>query len=314
MPKKASRNPADYIVPLNMNGLEGRMLRLPAPATKQAAGREILFVYGLHSSLERWWGAIQVLNRYGAVTVPDLPGFGGMDSFYKIGKKPTLDNLADYMASFIKLRYRNKKVVIVGLSFGFIVITRMLQRYPDMTKKVTLLVSIVGFAHHDDFTFSKPRYYTYLYGTRLLSYRIPAALFHHIALNPWLLRTFYGHTHNAKHKFAQAKDPEELKRYKDVEVGLWRNNDARTWGFTVAEFLTFDNCRVRVNLPVWHVAAKSDNYFDHHLVEQHMRVIFSGFNSGEFKMTAHAPTVMADEKAAAGLLPPKLRRVLSQAR
>src|SRR3712207_1180020 len=98
---KITRDPADYIEPLNINRLEGRMLRLPAPDTKQAAGREILFVYGHHSSLERWWGLIQALNRYGAVTMPDLPGFGGMDSFYKIGKKPTIDNLADYVAAFI---------------------------------------------------------------------------------------------------------------------------------------------------------------------------------------------------------------------
>src|SRR3954468_11091969 len=123
MATKKSKNPADYIVPLNINGLDGRMLKLPAPATKQAQGREILFVYGHHSSLERWWGLVQVLNRYGAVTMPDMPGFGGMDSFYKIGRKPTIDNMADYLAAFIKLRYKRKKIVIVGMSFGFAVAT-----------------------------------------------------------------------------------------------------------------------------------------------------------------------------------------------
>src|SRR5205085_11669969 len=101
MPHKVTRNPVDYIVPLNINGLEGRVMHLPAPKTKKAGQREILFVYGLHSSLERWWGLTQVLNRYGAVTMPDLPGFGGMDSFYTIGKKPTLDNMADYLAAFV---------------------------------------------------------------------------------------------------------------------------------------------------------------------------------------------------------------------
>ena len=115
---KAKTNPAEYIVPLEINGLTGRMLHMPAEGKHKS---EILFIYGQHSSLERWWGLIQYLHHYGAVTVPDLPGFGGMDSFYKIGQKPTIDNLADYLAAFMKMRYRHKKVVIVGLSFGFVV-------------------------------------------------------------------------------------------------------------------------------------------------------------------------------------------------
>ncbi len=310
MSKKPSKNPADYIVPLNINGLDGRMLRMPAPKSKQAADKEILFVYGHHSSLERWWGLCQVLNRYAAVTVPDLPGFGGMDSFYSIGKKPTIDNLADYLAAFIKLRYRRKKVVIAGLSFGFVIVTRMLQRYPELTGKVTMLVSIVGFAHHDDFTFSKPRYYGYLTGCQLFSRKLPSTFFRYVVLHPYILRNFYGRTHNAKHKFAQAINDDELELLKDVEVGLWHDNDVRTWAYTTIEFLRFDNCQVRVNLPLWHVSAKADHYFDNHLVEQHMRVIFSEFNGVEIDVKNHAPSVIADQKAAAALIPLKLRNAL----
>jgi pimeloyl-ACP methyl ester carboxylesterase len=313
MPKKTSKNPADYIAPLNINGLEGRMLRLPAPGTKTAGDREILFIYGHHSSLERWWGLAQVLNRYGAVTMPDIPGFGGMDSFYKIGRKPTIDNLADYLAAFVKLRYRRKKVVIAGMSFGFVIVTRMLQRYPELTKRVSLLVSVVGFAHKDDFTFSKPRYYAYLFATRrLLSYRPPAFFFRYTALNSWVLRTFYGRTHNAKHKFAQAETAAEVEQIKEVEVGLWHDNDVRTWAFTSAEFLTFDNCKVRVDLPVWHIGAKADHFFDNHLVEQHLKVIFAEYQSELLDLKTHAPSVIADEKTAAALVPPKLRRHLSR--
>ena len=62
MTKNATNNAADYIYPLKMNGLRGRMLRMPPPAGKK---REILYVYGHHSSLERWWGLVQELNQYG---------------------------------------------------------------------------------------------------------------------------------------------------------------------------------------------------------------------------------------------------------
>jgi pimeloyl-ACP methyl ester carboxylesterase len=308
MPQLESKNIADYIMPLNINGMDGRMLNLPPPEGKSA---EILFVYGHHSSIERWWGLLQVLNQYGAVAMPDLPGFGGMDSFYNIGKKPTIDNLADYLAAFIKLRYRRKRVAIAGMSFGFVIVTRMLQRYPELDKKVTLLISLVGFAHKDDFTFSRIRYNFYLYGCYALSRSsVTANLFRSTALNPILLRAFYAHTHNAKHKFADIASKEQYNRLMDMEVSLWRDNDVRTWAYTCTQFLQFDNCKTKIPLPVWHVSVEADNYFDNHLVEQHMRIIFTDFISVPINVRKHAPSVVADPKSAAVLLPPKLRRAL----
>src|SRR5581483_611837 len=120
MPHIPSTSAADYIVPLNINKLEGRMLYAPSTSSAQ---RNILLVYGHHAMLERWWSLVQNLTEYGNVTMPDLPGFGGMDSFYKIGRKPTIDDFADYLAAFIKLRFRRKRITIVAISFGFIVVT-----------------------------------------------------------------------------------------------------------------------------------------------------------------------------------------------
>lgn len=306
---KNPQNPADYIVPLNMNGLQGRMLHLPAPKGKN---REILLIYGHHSSLERWWGLAQVLNRYGAVTMPDLPGFGGMESFYKIGKKPTIDDLADYLAAFVKLRYKRRRVTIVGMSFGFVVATRMLQRFPDLVKKVDLLVSIVGFAHHDDFIFSKTRYWTYRIASQFFARPLAAKFFHSVCLHPAILRAVYAKTANAKHKFADLT-PEQHAQMLEVEVGLWRNNDVRTYMYTTTQFLTFDNCKKQIDLPVWHVGTKNDHFFDNNVIEQHMRVIFSNFHGMSINMTKHAPTVIASAKDAAPFIPQKLRKVLSQA-
>lgn len=306
MAKKVPSSPADFIVPLNINGMEGRMLKMPAPA---GIDKEMLFVYGHHSSLERWWGLMQVLNHYAAVTMPDLPGFGGMDSFYKIGKKPTIDNLADYLAAFVKMRYKRKKVIIAGMSFGFVVVTRMLQRYPELSKKVIMLISIVGFAHKDDFTFSKPRYYGYLTLSRVLSHRLPAAFFRHVALQPLILRSIYGRTHNAKNKFKDTSK-EQFKFLMDFEIGLWHDNDVRTYMYTTTQFLRFDNCQQAVDLPVWHVSAQADHFFDSNIVEQHMRIIFTDFHSTMSKLTTHAPSVIANEKLAAPLVPANLRRIL----
>jgi pimeloyl-ACP methyl ester carboxylesterase len=307
---KQTPNAKDYIQPLNMNGLEGRMLYLPATGK---FNREILVLYGHHSILERWWGLLQNFSAYGSVTMPDLPGFGGMDSFYKIGKPATIDNFADYLAAFIKLRYKRRRITIVGISFGFVVATRMLQRYPDLAKKVDLLVSAAGFAHHDDFTFTRQRMFFYKCLSKLLSFPVMSGIWRHTALNPWVLRKAYARTHNAKHKFAEAAAlPEKFEAMMDVEIDLWHLNDPRTHFTTSNEFLHLDNCQVKIHLPVWHVYAKHDQYFDTNVVEQHFRVIFDHYEGAPASMKNHVVSVLADKKETAPFIPQKLRRYLSQ--
>lgn len=304
-----SHSPADYIVPLNISGLQGRLLHIKASKPGQ---REMLFVYGHHSTLERWWGLVEVFNQYGSVTMPDLPGFGGMDSFYKLGREPTIDAMADYLAAFIKWRYkRAKKFTIIGMSFGFVVATRMLQRYPELVNKVDMIVSLVGFAHKDDFTFTPERARFYKAMTSVFSRKLPAAFFRVVALNRWSLRTFYARTHNAKNKFADVVTKEDFNRLMDMEVELWQKNDVRTQMKTGGEFLTLDNCKVRVDLPVWHVTTANDHFFDHRIVEQHLRVIFTAFHEVETNIPNHAPSVIADADMAAPLVPEKLREALS---
>jgi pimeloyl-ACP methyl ester carboxylesterase len=297
----------DHIYPLNMNGLEGRMLRLPSVSKRK--NREILFVYGHHSNLERWQGLAQELARYGNVTMPDLPGFGGMDSFHKIGKQPTIDEFADYLAAFIKLRYKRKRVTIIGLSIGFAMVTRMLQRHPEMTKKVDLLVSVVGFAHHDDFVFSRRRQLLYKLIALIFARRPLDSLMRLAAFNPLILRLVYHRTYNGRQKFI-GKNSQQFERAMSMEIRLWQSQDFRTWLKTSTQMFKLDNCNQRVNLPVWHVYAKEDRYFDVRLVEQHFRVIYNDYNGVKTNMSGHGPSVIATASEAAGMFPSKLKRLL----
>lgn len=305
-------DPAQFITPLNMNGLQGRMLRLPASKSAKSPNRELLVVYGHHAELERWWGLIQNFSAYGNVTMPDLPGFGGMDNFYKLGQKPTIDNLADYLAAFIKLRYKRRRFLIVGISFGFVIATRMMQRYPEIAKRVDVAVSCVGFAHHDDFLFTKTRMFMYRTLSRVVATAPIPLFFDKLFLNRWVLKYAYTKTHNARHKFEQAasQSPEMFNAVLQTEIKLWRINDLRTHMFTTHQFLCLDNCQKRVNVPVWHVHAKKDYYFDNSVVEQHFKVIFKDFVDVEFNLTTHAPSVNATKKESADFIPLKLRRML----
>jgi pimeloyl-ACP methyl ester carboxylesterase len=304
----AFRKPEDFIVSLNINGLEGRMMRLPA---KKRTKREFLFLYGSHSSLERWWGLAEQLSNFGNVIMPDFPGLGGMTPLYKIGRQPDIDSLADYLAAFIKLKYRNKKVSIVGMSLGFVIATRMLQRYPDLTKKVEVLVSIVGFAHREDLIFSKRKLFIYKNASRVFSRKWPSFLFRHIALNPFFIKLVYHRTVNAKEKFVGLSG-DEFRRTMEMEIGLWHSNDIRTQFKNYLEMFSLDNTHIQVNLPVYHVAAKKDRYFNNVRVEEHMRRIFNDFEIFYSAAPNHAPTVIATAKEAEAFIPPLLRRILAR--
>lgn len=306
MAKREPLNAADYIVPLYMNGLYGRMLHLPAPPNKK---REMLLVYGHHASIERMFGLAEDLNQYGAVTLPDLPGFGGMQSFYHIGEEPTLDNLADYLAAFVKMRYKRKRITIMGMSFGFLVVTRMLQKYPELVRKVDLVGSIVGFVHHEDFKFKKSTYNSFKFAAKFFSYPAPAWVVRHIILRKSMIRLSYYLVADRHVKMKDA-DSEERKRRIDFEIGLWHCNDIRTYMHTSGCMLTVDLCNIPIDLPVYHIAVDDDRYFDNTRVEQHMGIIYKDVKMMPTPMIGHAPTVIADAKSAAPFVPAKMRRIL----
>lgn len=304
----SAHRPEDYLQPLHINGLNGRMLRAPATTGKK---REILMLYGHHALLERWWGLVENLQEFGAVTVPDLPGFGGMDSFYKIGRKPTMDAYADYLAAFVKLRYRRKRVTIVGLSFGFVVATRMLQRYPELIDKVDLVISIVGFMHYDDFRFTPAKRKLFRRLSRLLAVPPLPAIIRHTWLQPVVIRNIYVRTPGGKLRF-QEVGQDRYRKLLDFETKLWQVNDVRTHWYTTSQFLQIDNCGTRLGLPVWHIVSSNDQYFDNTVVEQHMRIVYGDYTQATMVSRSHTPSIIGDKEEVGVMIPKKLRNYLNK--
>lgn len=288
--------PTEHIAPLLMNGLAGRMLSLPPPKSKR---REFLVIYGQHASLEYWWPLAHELNRYGAVTMPDLPGFGGMQSFYKIHEKPGLDKLADYLAAFVKLRYRSKRFTVVGIGYGFVIVTRMLQRYPDLAKKVDLVISLGGVARYDDIVFGRTKRLLYRSGARFLSLLPTAFWVRQVCLHPLTLRSWYARRTPAR------PDVEE-------QIFLWRSNDLRTHFITLVTLLKFDNCKLRVNRPLWHVSLRANHSLEHDRVLQHLQVIYQSVDEVRSRLRSQTIGTISYSRQTAQLLPVKLRRALSQ--
>lgn len=309
MAHKISSEPADYIQPLVINRLEGRVMRLPAASPHRS--REILLLYGSHSSLERMFALATELNRYGSITMPDWPGFGGMDSLFKIGKQPDIDTMADYLAAFVKMRYRRRRFTIIGMSYGFAVATRMVQRYPDLAAKVDFVVSIVGFARHDDFRIGRRNLLLMKIGARILKNRLPSMMAKAVIRGPVIGATYA----LLADRHAKMKDADTAERARRInfEKILWRINDLRTYFYTGDSMLRLDLCDLRAPLPAYHVAVQNDQYFNNKLVEQHLAVIYASVTVIDIALDAHMPTIVATPKEVAPFIPAKLRRLLAAA-
>jgi len=296
-----------HIHPLVMNGLVGRMLVLPRKSSR--AKREILFLYGIHSSLERMNCLAESLQTYGRVIMPDLPGIGGMESFYKIGEKPLLDTYADYLASFIKLCYKRKKVTVVGFSFGFMIVTRMLQRYPEMTDKIELLVSVSGMAHYEDVAMKRLPRGSLLLLSRFASRRLPSKVVKTFILNKWCIKAAHNLTKKRNANYL-SMPAEQLKEMIDYDTYLWKINDVRTYFAALKTILTFNNCLHVVKVPVQHVSTNGDQWLDEYLVEQHLHIIFSEVGLHQAKVKSHMPTLLVTSAEAGSYFPRSLRKLL----
>jgi hypothetical protein len=113
-----------------------------------------------------------------------------------------------------------------------------------------------------------------------------------------------------KHSKLKDADEAELKKRIDFEIGLWQSNDVRTRMETANGMFTVDLATERIELPVYHVAVQDDRYFNNDMVANHLKAIYKKVYVSHVKAGAHAPTVIADSKAAAAFLPRRIRKLL----
>lgn len=291
-----------------MNGLNGRLLNLPSK--NENSKREFLLIYGHHSSIERMQGYVEILSRYGKVILPDIPGFGGMESFYKIGQKPTIDNYADYLAAFVKLKFKRKKFVLVGMSFSVPIYVRMLQKYPEIVKNVEFCVSLVGFVHHEDFSIPNKYLKPAIVLSKFGSIKMVAFLFSKIILHRKTVRFLYRLTADKHGKLLNSGD--DKSRRIEMETELWIVNDFRTKMFTQLEMFKVNLCDIQLKSTIHHLSTKSDIYFNQNTVAQHMQIIFSKFKHYISPFEAHAPSVSATVIEIEPLIPKELLKVLKK--
>jgi pimeloyl-ACP methyl ester carboxylesterase len=294
------------VKPISVQGLNGRMLVHPSRGQDE---KTIVFIYGIHGSLERFYGVIHYLARFGRVVVPDLPGMGGMESFYRIHKTPTLDEYGDYLADLIAREIPEGSLTLVGLSYGFVVITRMLVRHPELAPRIKLVISTMGLADGRDIKLKGLARWAattlFLVGrTRGLG-----QMFQYIVTSPWVLKLTYTERNPKMKVLAPADRPSFI----EFEAYLWKCNDMRTYGQCMGELFRLRQPGAHVPLPVHHIATVQDHWLDVPAAEKHIGEIFDSVTVHSSMLTNHGGTAYADEDEAREIIPASVTKLLQAA-
>lgn len=236
----------------------------------------------------------QALHKFGAVTVPDLPGLGGMSSFYSIGAQPTIENYASYLAAFIELRFhRKRRIVVVTIGEGSAFVTRLLQNHAKAADRIDSVISIGGILHHSDVPRSKWNRLLLSASFRLLSAHSIAWFLNRLRF-AWLIKATHA-----------AKSQNNFNRQLDVE--LWQQTELRTYFNLKRQLLSLDLCNQKIHKPFRLVWANLPSHVDLRIVEQHALVVYQRVNQFIPKLTLRGWHDLADTAYLEKALGSKLR-------
>lgn len=293
---------------LTVGELHGRLLT--HPSRKKTKGRTILFVYGIHGSLERFYGVVHHLANFGSVYVPDLPGFGGMESYYKIHKKPSLDAYGDYLASVIESSLPpDEPLTLIGLSYGFVVITRMLARHPELHPRIDLVISAMGLADGRDIKMGFP--VRQAVETLLFIGRVPylGVLLQRIITSPITLRLTYTDRNPKMKMLPKAERP----GYIAFESYLWKCNEMRTYSVAMHELLNYRPPTTHIPLTLHHIETASDHWLDIKSAAKHLDQIYFRVVIHRSELGNHGGVAYASESEAKSIIPATVIKLLEQA-
>jgi hypothetical protein len=148
------------------------------------------------------------------------------------------------------------------------------------------------------------------YGASFFSNRFPAFMIKNVALRPRLIGITY--RLSARKNAAKEFDGVGLSDRINAEIETWCRNDLRTLMDTMITTSTLDLLNQRVNLPVYHVVAASDQTLDHHVVEQHLNIVYDKVSVVHTKYAGSSAVMAADLKAATTYIPTQLKRALAR--
>lgn len=263
---------------LRINRLVGRVYKSENTKSK----KQILLVSGVGGSIENTEGLIKILSRIGNVVRPDMPGIGGMTSFYSIGRKPNIKAYADYLRAFTKLRYKKtNKITVVTIGEGLLFVTKLLIDYPDLQKNIKTVVSIGGIVHKNDLKVSP---------SKKLLIKIAPKL-HNIKFLDWMAKILIINT-PIIYKFVHGNNQNE----RNFAVNMWRESNLRTRLFLENELTKTDLCNSPINTPLHYMFGPLVLPTNKYSIKHHLPVVYKNFNLIKTKKDINSCLVFANEK------------------
>lgn len=299
------------IKPYEFEGLQGRYGHWPATHAK--AKRTFVLVYGQHATLERLVPIIEALRDYGDVYLADNPGFGGMESAYKIGRYPDLQFYGEHLKHFIdEYIPADRQLTLFGISYGFQMLTQLLHDYPELNPRVEQIASFVGFVSHKDFNMPKRISIPLMYLlTNTGRTKIGTAIYDRI-LSERLIGAVYSLTRPIQPKFKTLKG-EEAKRYAQEQAWLWIVNDNRTHGVTAWDFFKRNDLTgYRLQAEAIHIGVPNDHFFNNVQIEAELKHMFPKLTTLRLNLDNHAPLDIDTPEKVKELLPAELDKILKK--
>lgn len=295
------------------HGLMGRYAHWPAKAKN--AKRTFVIVYGQHSILERIQPIAETLTSLGDVYVVDNPGFGGMDSAFRINLYPDLELYAGHLEHFISEYIpAGRQLTLLGISYGFQMTTELLLNYPKIKNRVETTVSFVGFVHPDNFETS------FLYKFILLDILANigrtrlGAIFLKLIIRKWTVILIYNLTKSIQTQF-KSLSGEEARQYARTQALLWTINDHRTHAVTGWDlFKKNDLTRYRLDVPAVHIGVPKDHIFNNNRVTVELKAMFENIKFIKLHLDNHAPLDLDATDKITAIMPEELGRLFSESK
>jgi hypothetical protein len=175
----------------------------------------------------------------------------------------------------------------------------MLQHQPSLVRKVNIVISIDGMAHHDDLnnlSSAQRKFYSWILS--IFSHKLSSLIVKKTNIPDVIMGRIYclrpkSHRTNANKQ--QLMD--------------WRIHDFRTYMRTMSELLRLDNCNKAVKVKFTQVWSGTLTCLDREVTDQHLQVIYDDFEliTSEQKISKRADSLRVMYSIA---LPKQLQKLL----
>ncbi|MCE7936696.1 hypothetical protein DYH10_02825 [Candidatus Saccharibacteria bacterium CPR2] len=299
MPPIPVEIPENELSIVKIGGYKTRKLFL-----KSSKKKKYLIVYGHHSNIERIYSLAVYLNKYGSVTAVDLPGHAGISMKWQ---NPNFNNYADYLKKCITGLYQEKDSVnIVTMSYGFIIVTTMLQICPDLQQRISKVISLGSFTSDKQLNFSP---------LRKNVFRILCWLFSRNTIS-WLIEKLIIKNNKRLRQiieFSMRRSPKtkgagksEFNKIVDMEMNLWSQSDFKTHYKTTLKMLKFSLPNKKISTSLVNLYSENDQYIVPKKSISAIDTIYQNAVHLPVGLSSHAPSLVASSKEIDDFMPDEL--------